>query len=405
MSNTTHQSDITCSSIAQNLYQGRSTVASSRQSGGDISTSFLTNSTHSQTAKWDSTTQDSTHSDFSLFLGSLLNSPYKGSFGNYSLKAIEGATYNNSTLEQVDRREGKHDIISGLHTQWGLLFRAPLPALANIGGISIEHSSMEEWVQLAYKKTKEHNCPNYAVARVRVISQLNTRQWRVLLKDYKFNRVADYIEFGFPLSLDYDVFQYNNQIENHASALNFPTHVSEYLQTEKQFKAIAGPFDELPFDKLHTSPMMTWAKPDGSRRLIVDLSWPQGASVNSSIPDDVCDNVDCKLKYPTLDTIVEAISRIGKNALIYKVDLKRAYRNLRSDPRDFSVLGLSWQGRQYVDISVPFGLKTGASACQMVTYSIFHLMKESGHWTCAYLDDIVGVSPPQQCSQCLFITK
>ena len=157
---------------------------------------------------------------------------------------------------------------------------------------------------------------------------------------------------------------------------------------------MAGPFDVLPFNKLHTSPMMTRAKPDGSRRLIVDLSWPQGASVNSSIPDDTFDNVNCKLKYPTLDTIVEAISKIGKNALLYKVDLKRAYRNLRSDPRDFSVLGLSWQGRQYVDVSVPFGLKTGASACQMVTDSISHLMKESGYWTCAYLDDIVGVSPP-----------
>ena len=95
---------------------------------------------------------------------------------------------------------------------------------------------------------------------------------------------------------------------------------------------------------------------------------------------------------------MEAISRIGENALIYKVDLKRAYRNLRSDPWDFSVLGLSWQGRQYVDVSVPFGLKGGggggASACQMVTDSISHLMKEFGYWTCAYLDDIVGVSPP-----------
>ena len=286
VSGNTHTSNTIFSSLTQDLYEEDSTVESSRQSGVDISTSFLTNSTHSQASKWDSTIQDSTHSDVHLFSGSLQNSPYKGSFGNYSLKTIEGATCNNSTLDQVDRREGKHDIISGLHVQWGLLFKAPLPALANTSGSSIEHSSMEEWVQLAYKETKAHNCPNYAGARVRVISQLNTRQWRMLLKDYKYNRVADYIEFGFPLSLDYDMFQYNNQIENHASALKFPTHVSEYLQTEKQFKAIAGPFDEPPFDKLHTSLMITRAKPDGSRRLIVGLSWPQGASVNSSIPDD-----------------------------------------------------------------------------------------------------------------------
>ena len=148
--------------------------------------------------------------------------------------------------------------------------------------------------------------------------------------------------------------------------------MDDYLQTEKKFKAIAGPFDKSSFYKLHTSPMITRAKPDGSRKLIVDLSWPHGSSMNSAILDDIFDNNECKLKYPTLDTIVEAISTIGSDALIYKVDLKRAYRNLRSDPRDFSVLGLSWQGKRYVDVSVPYGLKSGASACQMVTDSITH---------------------------------
>ena len=99
-------------------------------------------------------------------------------------------------------------------------------------------------------------------------------------------------------------------------------------------------------------------------------------------------------KYPTLDTIVDAIARVGSKALIYKIELKRAYRNLRSDPHNFSVLGLSCQGKHHVDVSVPFGIKTGAFACQMVTDSITHLMKTSSYWTCVYLDDIVGVSPP-----------
>ena len=114
-----------------------------------------------------------------------------------------------------------------------------------------------------------------------MIPHLNVQQWRTLLQDYKYSRVTDYIEFGFPLSLDYDMFQYSEQVENHSSALNFPTHVDHYLETEKQFKAITVPFDKNPFDKLHTSVMMTRAKPDGSRRLIVDLSWPHGASMNS----------------------------------------------------------------------------------------------------------------------------
>ena len=75
----------------------------------------------------------------------------------------------------------------------------------------------------------------------------------------------------------------------------------------------------------------------------------------------------------------------------FKIDLKRAYRNLRSDPRNFSVLGLSWRGRCYVDVNVPFGLKMGAAACQMVTDSTTRLMKNSPN-------DIVGVSQPSNAS-------
>ena len=167
--------------------------------------------------------QSSSHngSDESIS-GSLQNSPYKGSFGNYSLQAIKGATSSDITLGQGDRRELKHGVISGLHTQWGLLIEFPLLALNNMNGMSIEHSSLEEWVQLAYRKAKEYNCPNYAGARVRVVSQLNIKQWRSLLGNYKYSRVTDYLEFGFPLSLDYDVFQYNDQVNNHSSATQLP---------------------------------------------------------------------------------------------------------------------------------------------------------------------------------------
>ena len=155
---------------------------------------------------------------------------------------------------------------------------------------------------------------------------------------------------------------------------------------------MVGPFKKNPFPQLHVSPMMTRPKPDGTRRLIVDLSWPIGKGVNSYIPDTWFDDFEFALRYPTVDHIVARISELGPDALVYKVDLKKADRNLRSDPHDFSVLGLSWKDRSYVNVSIPFGLKSGASACQMATDSITYLMATQQHWTCAYLDDIVGVS-------------
>ena len=215
------------------------------------------------------------------------------------------------------------------------------------------------------------------------------------MSDYKFSRVIDYVEYGFPLTLDYENFNYNIDIVNHKSALEYPIAVEEYLNTEIGHKALVGPYTEPPFTKLHVSPMMTRCKPDGSRRLIVDLSWLPGESVNSCIPDNMLDGDMGILKYPTIDHIVDAITDVGKDALLFKVDLKRAYRNLRTDPRDLSVLGLQWGNQRYVDLSVPFGLKSGASSCELVTSGISDLFATSGIWTCSYLDDICGVAPPR----------
>ena len=46
---------------------------------------------------------------------------------------------------------------------------------------------------------------------------------------------------------------------------------------------MVGPLEEVPFEKLHVSPLMARDKPDGGVRVIVDLSWPLGQSVNWKI--------------------------------------------------------------------------------------------------------------------------
>ena len=188
-----------------------------------------------------------------------------------------------------------------------------------------DHSNMANWVKLAHSTASKHNVANYLGARVKVVSQLDIRQWRHLWTTYKLNRVYDYIEFGFPLSLEYKDFKYNTTVDNHPSASHFPQAVNDYLQTEISYNVIVGPFDIPPFEKLHVSPMMTRPKPDGSCGIIVDMSWPQGDSVNSHIPDGVFDDMTFQLKYPTVDHIITQISAIRPSALLYKIDLKRAY--------------------------------------------------------------------------------
>ena len=324
--------------------------------------------------------------------GSLLTDGQSTS--NYSHSLIEGASHDNRPL---DGSVKEHSVTSNnaLHKQWGLMFNSELLAVEDAHCKAIDHEDMNAWIKLAHTEANKHNAPNYKGARIKVVSNLNVKQFRHLLKDYKFSRVIDYVEFGFPLALDYSNFNYIESTDNHKSAIQYPSAVDKYLNTEIGHKAIVGPFQTAPFNKLHVSPMMTRAKPDGSRRIIVDLSWPKGSGVNSRIADNEFDSQPCTLKYPTIDNIVQAIVDTGEDALIFKVDLQRAYRNLRTDPRDLLVLGLEWANQKYVDVSVPFGLKSGASACQSVTDCVTHLLENAGHWTCSYLDDIIGVAPAQ----------
>ena len=113
---------------------------------------------------------------------------------------------------------------------------------------------MRHWVKTAHKKARQLDVPNYMGARVQVVSQLKVKQWKI---SSQLNRVCDYIEFGFLLSLGYENLGYNTQVKNHASAENFPQAVDDFLKTKGQYKAKVSPFDQPPFRDLHVSPMMT----------------------------------------------------------------------------------------------------------------------------------------------------
>ena len=253
---------------------------------------------------------------------------------------------------------------------------------------------MVQWITEAHQLVRKSKQFNYQSSRIPVPSGLNIDNWRCYLVDYDLSILCEYLQCGFPLNVNYDSFQTVTKITNHASALGNPEAVDKYFADEISHKAIVGPLDRSPFEDTHYSPLLTRAKSDGGTRVIVDLSWPLGAGVDQFVPSDVFNFMDFQLKYPTIDHIVQKINDIGPNALLYKVDLQRAFRNLRIDPFDYKVLGLIWWNQTFIDVSLVFGFKQGASVCQLTTDAVTYLMWTQRHWVANYLDDIIGVSPP-----------
>lgn len=67
--------------------------------------------------------------------------------------------------------------------------------------------------------------------------------------------------------------------------------------------------------------------------MIVDLSWPCGSSVNDGIPPGSFLGELLELTYPTIDAIVSAILSLGRGCMLYKRDLRKAYRQFPDSDR------------------------------------------------------------------------
>ena len=237
--------------------------------------------------------------------------------------------------------------------------------------------------------------PNYLVARVPVPSALNISAWRELLQAYEDSVVCDFLEFGWPVGFVPTVLPIF-ELRTHRGALQFPEQVTAYLNKEIYLGRVAGPFDAVPFtDGFVVSPVNTVPKRDSDeRRVIVDLSWPCGTSVNDGIPSDSFLGEPISLTYPTIDSIVDAVISLGPGCLLYKRDLKKAYRQFPVDPRDYHLLGYTWDNQFYFDTVLTMGLRSAAMACQRSTSAVSWISRQEGRSLFNYLDDFIGVSPP-----------
>ena len=107
---------------------------------------------------------------------------------------------------------------------------------------------------------------------------------------------------------------------NHFSALSNPEPVAKELERELFFfNRKAGPFLAPPSSHFVGSPMGAIPKKHSQPvkwRIINDLSWPPGQSVNDAIPKEL---YSCS--YDSLDKAISYLKTFGPNALMSKLDL------------------------------------------------------------------------------------
>ena len=87
--------------------------------------------------------------------------------------------------------------------------------------------------------------------------------------------------------------------------------------------------------------------------LVLDLSSPKGQSVNEQIPKDAFSVI-----FNTFDDAVNMVKKLGRDALMRKVDIKHAFRLIPVHPEDWNLLGTCWDGQYFVELRLPFGCRS-----------------------------------------------
>ena len=179
---------------------------------------------------------------------------------------------------------------------------------------------------------------------------------------------------------------------NHKSASANPSVVSDAVQKELAENRIL-PLQQLP-ERYFCSPIGVVPKrTDGIQtgwRLIFDLSCPEGKSVNDGIPIEYG-----AISYESLRTAIRMVAETGRGAKMIKRDLKSAFRYVPVSWLDQWCLIFEWEGQYYVELFLPFGLRTSPRIFNLFSEAIHWVLETIHGWSVShYLDDFFAVFPP-----------
>ncbi len=216
-----------------------------------------------------------------------------------------------------------------------------------------------------YEKIKESKLPNCKGVRIPIFMKIKVEFLEKKLRNYGDKEIVDLMRFGAPIGLIGEKMGVNLHA-NHSGAKLYTKDIDNYIEKELEYQAVLGPFNSNLFSSPITiSPLNSQVKSDPEEwRIILDLRFPKGNYVNSGIRKDSYLGNDIHLRYPKVDSLVELVKQKGRGCVVFKRDLKRAYRQIPVCPGEYNYIAYEWRGKIYVDTVLLMGLRSTAYICQ-----------------------------------------
>jgi len=125
------------------------------------------------------------------------------------------------------------------------------------------------------------------------------------------------------------------------------------------------------------SKIFTVAKPDGSRRPIINLK-------------ELNEFIECP--HFKMENLKTATNLISENYFMAVIDLKDAYHSVSIDPKFRKYLKFQWNGQLYQYNCLPFGINVAPRVFTKLLKPVVANLRERGFISVIYLDDILIIS-------------
>ena len=228
-----------------------------------------------------------------------------------------------------------------------------------------------------------------------VRSPLNYEFWQNELQYYPDRKVVDtllqHIKEG--ANIGYQGNQFSQISSNWPSAYTYKDSVRKIILKNAEKGRLEGPFYSPPHQFFRASPLGAFPKKRSQKiRVIHDLSWPPGMSINEFI-----NKYDYAFHFSTIDDAVQRCRQYDTPYMV-KLDITDAYMHCIVRPEDRHLLGFTWEEngiREYWQYAVlPFGLSSSPKLFNHHAEALKYIMINRGASgdTLHYLDDFWSVS-------------
>ncbi len=180
---------------------------------------------------------------------------------------------------------------------------------------------------------------------------------------------------------------------NAESSYTFGDRVTDAIADWLHKGFAAGPLDEeeVPAGAKVNS-IMCREKPNGSVRIILNMSAPEGFSVNDGI-----DPRDFPTVMSSTEKWLDVLDRVGRGCSICKIDWADAYKHIAVRKEDLPLLYFEWLGKFFVELCLIIGSASSPGIYDRLAKTVLDLcLQASGFpadWVIQHLDDICAAAP------------